>query len=205
VYLQKLLFSEGNFDAMLVKIEPNCTIENYIHKRQAELHEVIYGEGAALINNKSITYKQKHLGNGKYGELTPEELLNIGEIIRKGEMPENLVRTSENSAKSYVYELSKNDVKYRVIVFENADGKKVITMYSDKNIKTPETVDGTLKPSADSNIMAKENVKLDDLTTKHSDRNVKTRERQDHHAYFNSSPKPDEIIPQMIKILHTNQ
>ncbi|MDR0579049.1 MAG: cupin domain-containing protein [Campylobacteraceae bacterium] len=49
--------TNGNFSAMLVKIEPNCEIGNHIHEGKAELHEVIYGQGTALVNNKSIFYK----------------------------------------------------------------------------------------------------------------------------------------------------
>jgi quercetin dioxygenase-like cupin family protein len=57
----KPLFSgkdtDGNMSAMLVKIEPNCEIGNHIHEGKAELHEVVYGEGVTLVNDKSITYK----------------------------------------------------------------------------------------------------------------------------------------------------
>jgi len=49
--------SSNNLSAMLVKIEPNCEIGNHIHEGKAELHEVIYGEGAALVNDKNIVYK----------------------------------------------------------------------------------------------------------------------------------------------------
>jgi quercetin dioxygenase-like cupin family protein len=59
--LTKSLFSgkdsNGNLNAMLVKIEPNCEIGNHIHEGKAELHEVIYGEGITLVDGKSITYK----------------------------------------------------------------------------------------------------------------------------------------------------
>jgi quercetin dioxygenase-like cupin family protein len=49
--------SENNLSAMLVRIEPNCEIGNHIHEGKAELHEVVYGEGVALVNGKSIVYK----------------------------------------------------------------------------------------------------------------------------------------------------
>jgi quercetin dioxygenase-like cupin family protein len=49
--------SGNNLSAMLVKIEPNCEIGNHIHEGKAELHEVIYGEGVTLVNDKSIVYK----------------------------------------------------------------------------------------------------------------------------------------------------
>jgi len=49
--------SNNNLSAMLVKIEPNCEIGNHTHEGKAELHEVIYGEGVTLVNDKSIVYK----------------------------------------------------------------------------------------------------------------------------------------------------
>jgi quercetin dioxygenase-like cupin family protein len=49
--------SGNNLSAMLVKIEPNCEIGNHIHEGKAELHEVVYGEGVILVNDKSIVYK----------------------------------------------------------------------------------------------------------------------------------------------------
>jgi len=49
--------SNNNLSAMLVKIEPHCEIGNHIHEGKAELHEVIYGEGVALVNDKNIVYK----------------------------------------------------------------------------------------------------------------------------------------------------
>ena len=49
--------SSNNFSAMLVKIEPDCEIGNHIHEGKAELHEVIYGEGVTLVNDKSVVYK----------------------------------------------------------------------------------------------------------------------------------------------------
>jgi len=48
--------SGNNLSAMLVKIEPNCEIGNHFHEGKAELHEVIYGIGDALVNGKSIAY-----------------------------------------------------------------------------------------------------------------------------------------------------
>ena len=49
--------SGNHLSAMLVKIEPNREIGNHVHEGKAELHEIIYGEGVALVNDKSIVYK----------------------------------------------------------------------------------------------------------------------------------------------------
>jgi quercetin dioxygenase-like cupin family protein len=49
--------SNNNLSAMMVKIDPDCEIGNHIHEGKAELHEVVYGEGNTLVNQKSIAYK----------------------------------------------------------------------------------------------------------------------------------------------------
>jgi quercetin dioxygenase-like cupin family protein len=49
--------SNNHLSAMLVKVEPNREIGNHIHEGKAELHEVVYGEGIALVNDRSIVYK----------------------------------------------------------------------------------------------------------------------------------------------------
>jgi quercetin dioxygenase-like cupin family protein len=48
--------SNNNLSAMIVKIEPNHEIGNHIHEGKAELHEIINGEGIAMVNNTSINY-----------------------------------------------------------------------------------------------------------------------------------------------------
>ncbi|MDR1284686.1 MAG: hypothetical protein LBJ88_00625 [Campylobacteraceae bacterium] len=101
--------------------------------RMDDLESVIrYEKGSQSGGATHIV--RKHLGDGKYGELTPDELLNMGEIIRNGDMPEDLVRVSGNGIKTYAYELSKDGVRYRVAILEDTDGKKIATMYSDKNV-----------------------------------------------------------------------
>ncbi|MDR2905477.1 MAG: DEAD/DEAH box helicase family protein, partial [Helicobacteraceae bacterium] len=57
----------------------------------------------------------------------------MGEIIRNGDIPEDLIKTFPDGSKTYAYELTENDIRYRVVVFEWSDEKKVITMYSDRN------------------------------------------------------------------------
>jgi len=48
--------SNNNLSAMIVKIEPNCEIGNHIHNGKSELHEIIDGNGIALINQTSVNY-----------------------------------------------------------------------------------------------------------------------------------------------------
>ena len=42
---------------MIVKIEPQHEIGNHIHEGKAELHEIISGEGTAVVGNSKINYK----------------------------------------------------------------------------------------------------------------------------------------------------
>lgn len=49
--------SNNNFSFMIVKIEPDHEIGNHIHEGKAELHEIIDGNGVAIVDNKSINYK----------------------------------------------------------------------------------------------------------------------------------------------------
>ena len=68
----------------------------------------------------------KHLDNGGVGEVSKEELLKIGDIIRNGKMYGSYGKT--------VYELEEGNVRYRVIVGKKGRDKRVITFYSDRNM-----------------------------------------------------------------------
>ncbi|MDR3162234.1 MAG: cupin domain-containing protein [Helicobacteraceae bacterium] len=60
VYTKSLIGCDESgkgLNAMLVKIEPNSAIGNHMHGKEAELHEVIYGEGEARIGELSAEYK----------------------------------------------------------------------------------------------------------------------------------------------------
>jgi quercetin dioxygenase-like cupin family protein len=48
--------NNNNINAMIVKIEPNKEIGMHIHEGKFELHEMIDGEGEAIIDNKRIEY-----------------------------------------------------------------------------------------------------------------------------------------------------
>jgi len=48
--------SNNNLSAMIVKIEPHHEIGNHIHEGKAELHEIIEGDGVAIVDNASINY-----------------------------------------------------------------------------------------------------------------------------------------------------
>ncbi|MDR2790538.1 MAG: hypothetical protein LBB59_06140 [Campylobacteraceae bacterium] len=130
---------------------------------------------------------QKHLGNGKYGELTKAELLNIGEIIRKGEMPEGSVRISEDGTKSYTYELAKDGVRYRVAVMENADGKKILTMYSDKNTK----VNSVRDPAGENPIVLNRTQveRRDPVSQSPSNENIIPQPKEKYKDYENKSKR----------------
>jgi hypothetical protein len=146
--------------------------KNAVDIKMDDLFDVIrYGRGNR--DSGAIHILQKHIGEGKYGELTPEELLNMGEIIRKGEMPEDLVRVSENGQKSYAYESTKEGIRYRVAVFENADSKKVMTMYSDKNVGKQDPVS---QPPSNENIISQNKGEADEKYT--GDETVYRRETE---------------------------
>ena len=46
----------GKVSCHLVKVEPNCIVDEHIHEAQWELHEVIEGEGNCLLNTKEMPY-----------------------------------------------------------------------------------------------------------------------------------------------------
>ncbi|MDR2081031.1 MAG: hypothetical protein LBP54_03990 [Campylobacteraceae bacterium] len=119
-----------------------------------------YSKGNRNFGAKHII--RKHLGNGKDGELTKEELLNMGEIIRNGNIADDSIHI-DNGILSYAYVFEKDGVKYKVAVNERPDGKKLWSMYSDRNIKTQVRQDhyAHFNSSPDTNIIpqSKENVK----------------------------------------------
>jgi len=60
VELKHLLTSKntnGQFSYHLVKIAPNKSIGNHIHKEQAETHEVIAGSGVCINNGVRLEYE----------------------------------------------------------------------------------------------------------------------------------------------------
>lgn len=48
--------SNNNLSSMIVKIEPHHEIGDHIHEGKSELHEIIDGNGEALIDGKNIKY-----------------------------------------------------------------------------------------------------------------------------------------------------
>lgn len=79
-------------------------------------------------NKKGAIHIQKHLGNGKVGEVSPQELLHIGDIIRHGKMH------IEND--KHVYTVFKQDgTRLRVVTGQGTKTKKIISFYSDRNYK----------------------------------------------------------------------
>ncbi|MDR2081715.1 MAG: hypothetical protein LBP54_07530, partial [Campylobacteraceae bacterium] len=179
--------------------------KNAVDIRMDDLENVIrYEQGSQ--SGGAIHIVRKHIGDGKYGEITPQELLNMGEIIRKGDMPENLINKTDNGVKTYAYELNKDGIRYRVAVLEDANGKKVITMYSDKNTGKASPV-SYFKSSPDTNIIpqSKENVKpaesksLNEAKRKTEPEPVtKTEKKTEPAAKTKTNPKPSETNPQSI-------
>ena len=62
VYLKHMIKSAdtgGLFSSHLVKIDPDCSLENHCHENQLELHEVIEGDGVCQLFKERVAY---HLG-----------------------------------------------------------------------------------------------------------------------------------------------
>ncbi len=59
VFMKNILGGENTgskISAHIVKIEPGCEIGDHVHDGKAELHEVIEGQGYAVINGKRVEY-----------------------------------------------------------------------------------------------------------------------------------------------------
>lgn len=78
--------------------------------------------------SKGAIHIRKHLKNGSVGEVSTEEILEMGEVVRKGK------KHIEDGRK--VFTLYKDDgTRLRVVVGDKGKTQKVITFYSDRNIK----------------------------------------------------------------------
>lgn len=49
--------TEGQFSYHLVRIAPNMSIKNHVHKTQLETHEVIAGSGRCINDSAELSYK----------------------------------------------------------------------------------------------------------------------------------------------------
>ena len=74
----------------------------------------------------------KHAGVEKTGGLNNNELLNIMDVIRGGDINSESFEKLPDKIR-YAYTLVKNDVKLKVVVDEYNDGKKIFDYYSDRN------------------------------------------------------------------------
>lgn len=90
----------------------------------------------------------RHMKDDSNGKISLEELTQIGEVIRNGEL------TINNNKR--VYTLNKNDVRFRAITGENENAEKVISFYSNRNINTGTEHDArnyTLSTSVDDGVI----------------------------------------------------
>ena len=74
----------------------------------------------------------KHAGVEKTGGLNNNELLNIMDVIRSGDINSESFEKLPDKIR-YAYTLEKNDVKLKVVVDEYNDGKKIFDYYSNRN------------------------------------------------------------------------
>ena len=89
-----------------------------------------FEQGSRNAGAKKIMIK--HAGVEKTGGLNNDELLNIMDVIRVGDINSDSFEQLSNKIR-YAYTLEKNDVKLKVVVDEYNDGKKIFDYYSDRN------------------------------------------------------------------------
>ena len=104
-------------------------------------------------SNKGAIHIQKHLEDGSAGEVSKDELLNIGEVIRNGELH---LEDGKN-----IYTLFKEDGTRLRAVTGNKGKEKVITFYSDRNIGRGGIENSTLlQPTNNKTIISKDADKI---------------------------------------------
>ena len=96
-----------------------------------DLNDVIkFVHGGRKKGAKKIIVKHGEVDTT--GGLTTLELVKIGEVIRNGKINNNSYSQTNNSIR-YGYDYKKGGVKFRVVVEEFNDGKKIFDYYSDRN------------------------------------------------------------------------
>jgi quercetin dioxygenase-like cupin family protein len=59
VYLKHIITGEqtnNRFSSHIVRIEPNCILDEHIHEGKTELHEVVEGSGICILNSIEVRY-----------------------------------------------------------------------------------------------------------------------------------------------------
>jgi hypothetical protein len=128
----------------LAAIDPNTLTDEQRLVREVYTEE----RGAAVLRlrdlNDMATLEQgsrqygarkiilRHGGIEAKGGLTPQEMLEIGGVIRNGEIASNSFSEAADSIR-YAYDLKRDNVNFRVVIEEFNDGKKIIDYYSDRN------------------------------------------------------------------------
>ena len=130
--------------------------------RTRDLNDVInYSVGNRSEGAKHII--RRHIGEGKYGKITEDELLEMGEIVRNGKIARNSIKRNNDGTKSYAYELTNDGIRFRVVVHRGEEGKKIVTMYSDreatKKAVDTETLNGRLQSYSTADNIIPQNTK----------------------------------------------
>lgn len=115
--------------------------KNATEVRKADADAIIkYERGFENSNTgkgQGAVHIEKHLQDGSVGQVSKEELLNIGEVIRNGKLYESYGKN--------VYELEKNGVTLKVVTGNMKNGKeRVITFYSNRNLEEGVRSSGTI-------------------------------------------------------------
>ncbi|CZE49809.1 hypothetical protein [Campylobacter geochelonis] len=99
--------------------------------RISDLNDVLSLErGSRTLGARKIMIK--HAGIDKTGGLSSDELINIENIAKYGELKPESFEMRENSLR-YAYEAKAGDNTLYLVVDEFNDGKKVFDFYSDRN------------------------------------------------------------------------
>jgi hypothetical protein len=89
----------------------------------------------------------RHGGIEAKGGLTPQELLEIGDVIRNGKLAGDSFTQAGDSVR-YAYNLTRDGVNFRVVIEETNNGKKAFDLYSDRNTIKTEEPKQTSRPSS---------------------------------------------------------
>ena len=135
-------------DKIIQQLKQDINVD-LLNKTQREVYEVFIGKRESTFikgKDESDLYTLekgsrkagarkiiiKHAGLEKTGGLSNKELLEMDKVIKDGEILKDSFELRDNAIR-YAYGLEKDGVKFRLVVDEYNDGKKIFDYYSDRN------------------------------------------------------------------------